>query len=58
MFLSAVVPTVVSSSTYMMYAFPTRFMVCMMYTFLNSPFKTGRIKLRKKYIYSAPFHTS
>ena len=39
--------TVVLQSTYRMYAFPTRFMLCMMYAFLNRPFYTWRINLDK-----------
>ena len=41
-----------------MYAFPTGFMVYMMYAFLNSSFYIRRMKLVNQKIYSAPFYSS
>ena len=37
-------PKVVSKSIYMIYAFPTRFMACMVYAFPKRHFDTRRIK--------------
>ena len=52
MFSNTVVTKVVSLSTYMIYVFPTRLVVCMIYAFLNRPFYTQRkeTSVNKKYI--------